>query len=154
VGESKDNEVRTAERMVKGFIRHRPSLAASEPCSTPHLDEDALTAFVESRLSEVEARPMVSHLVQCEVCRRASAELLELAEVFQADEPGVIPGSTVAEPGGLRRFLEDLVSRIVGSDEQAVLAYHSGEDAKNHKEEQKRDEKKLPQDEDGAPLNQ
>src|SRR4051812_23536084 len=101
--------------MVKEFIRHRPSLVASEPCSTPHLDEDALTAFVESRLSEAEARPMVSHLVECEGCRKASAQLLELAEVFQSDEPGVIRRGTVAETGGLRRFLEDLVSRIVGS---------------------------------------
>jgi hypothetical protein len=154
VGVSKDNEVRTAERMVKGFIRHRPSLVASDPCSTPHLDEDALTAFIESRLSEAEAIPMVSHLVQCEGCRKASVELLELAEVFQADEPRVIPGGTVSEHGGLRRFLEDLVSRIVGSDEQAVLAYHAAEDAKNHKEEQKKDEKKLPQDEDESPTDE
>jgi hypothetical protein len=92
-------------------------------CSTPHLDDDSLSAFVEGRLSDSEIVPITSHLVECSTCRHASAELLRLSGEFDLIDA---PISTVErEPGRIRKFLDDLVSRVLATDESAVFAYHS-----------------------------
>lgn len=92
-------------------------------CSTPHLDDDSLNAFVEGRLSDAEIVPITSHLVECGPCRHASAELLRLSGEFDLIDA---PISTVErEPGRIRKFLDDLVSRVLATDESTVFAYHS-----------------------------
>jgi hypothetical protein len=92
-------------------------------CSTPHLDDDSLNAFVEGRLSDAEIVPITSHLVECGSCRHASAELLRLSGEFDLIDA---PVSTVErEPGRIRKFLDDLVSRVLATDESTVFAYHS-----------------------------
>jgi hypothetical protein len=98
-------------------------------CSTPHLDDDSLNAFVEGRLSDAEMAPFASHLVECGPCRHASAELLRLSGEFDLIDA---PTSTVErEPGRIRKFLDDLVSRVLATDESAVFAYHSPAEPQN-----------------------
>jgi anti-sigma factor ChrR (cupin superfamily) len=99
-----------------------------------HLDEDALSAFVEGRLSETESAPVVQHLVACGSCRRATAELVRLeAEIGPATES---TPATEQEPGRIRKLLDDLASRVLPHTEgDAVFAYHAqAEDAKRKTE--------------------
>lgn len=89
-----------------------------------HLDEDALSAFVEGQLTEQESSPVVQHLVACGFCRRASAELIRLeSEIGPADLSAT---DSTHEPGRIRRLLDDLASRVLPQSEgDAVFAYHA-----------------------------
>ncbi|HEV7843686.1 MAG TPA: zf-HC2 domain-containing protein, partial [Pyrinomonadaceae bacterium] len=64
-------------RMVHQRLRGRISLAPTAPVGK-HLDEDALSAFVEGRLSHLESAPLVRHLVGCDSCRNITAQLIRL----------------------------------------------------------------------------
>lgn len=102
-----------------------------------HLDEDALSAFVEGRLSETESSPVISHLISCHTCRRFTAELVRLdSEIGFAEAP--TPPSA-AEPGRIRSLLEKLASRVL-PDSDEVFAYHAPADDFEPKAEAKDDE--------------
>ena len=108
-----------------------------------HLDEDALSAFVEGRLSENESAPLVSHLVACGFCRRITAQLIRLESAIGAGQ--LIPVNTAREeeePGSLRRFLADLAARVLPSTEdEAVFAYHApAEDFQQQNETEQNEE--------------
>jgi hypothetical protein len=128
-------QINVMERLVGGLLRTRYGAGAADGstaiCSTPHLDEDSLNAFVEGRLSDGELSPIVSHLVECGPCRNASAQLLRLSDEVVFDEA---PRPEMPrEPGKLKRFLDDLAARIFTNDENAVLAYHAeDEEAKGN----------------------
>jgi hypothetical protein len=94
-----------------------------------HLDEDAISAFVEGRLGEGEAAPIISHLVSCNSCRRFTAELVRLDSEVGSAEMSAPPPSG-AEPSRMRTLLErleDLASRVLPSSEE-VFAYHAPAD--------------------------
>jgi anti-sigma factor RsiW len=102
-----------------------------------HLDEDALSAFVEGRLSDAESSPLISHLISCNTCRRFTAELVRLdSEIGFAEAPA--PPS-VAEPGRIRSLLDRLASRVL-PDSDEVFAYHAPADDFEPKTEAKDDE--------------
>ena len=86
-----------------------------------HVDEDMITAFVEGNLSEKEAKPVVSHLVDCSFCLHVSAELVRLEAAF-ADEPLVIK-ETAEESAGVGRVFSGILEKIFGSTESAVFAH-------------------------------
>ncbi|HEY0404234.1 MAG TPA: zf-HC2 domain-containing protein [Pyrinomonadaceae bacterium] len=87
-----------------------------------HLDEDALSAFIEGRLSDRESGPIVSHLVGCNSCRRFTAALMRLeSEVGDAE---AIERPADEEPGRIRRLLEDLAARVLPVSDE-VFAYHA-----------------------------
>jgi hypothetical protein len=90
-----------------------------------HLDEDALSAFVEGRLTEQESAPVVQHLVGCGFCRRATAELIRLES-----EVGPVETATTQaegeEPGRIRGLLDRLAARVLPQSEgDTVFAYHA-----------------------------
>jgi hypothetical protein len=90
-----------------------------------HLDEDALSSFIEGRLSERESGPIVSHLVGCNSCRRFTAELMRLeSEVGDAE---AIAPPVAEEPGRIRQLLEDLAARVLPASDE-VFAYHAPAD--------------------------
>jgi hypothetical protein len=99
-----------------------------------HLDEDALSVFVEGRLGDAEAAPIIKHLVDCGSCRRITAQLIRLDGALAEAAPE-IPGTGV-EPGRIRRLLGELASRVfpsAGGD--AVFAYRAPADDFEKKDE-------------------
>lgn len=89
-----------------------------------HMDEDALAAFVEGRLTQGESAPLVSHLVACAFCRRATAQLVRLDSALGEVEG--LPSVRAEEPGRIRRLLDDLAARVLpSSDSEVVFAYHA-----------------------------
>ncbi len=127
----------------------RRALVAPPFAAEAHLDEDALSAFTEGRLSEPESAPVVRHLVACSFCRHITAQLVRLdSEVGETAQPAATPAQE--EPGRIRRMLDDLASRVFAShqDDDAVFAYHANaEDSEQDKAqdvEENSDEAKSP----------
>jgi hypothetical protein len=91
-----------------------------------HLDEDALSAFVEGCLGERESAPLIKHLVACGFCRRITSQLIRLDDELGALDETVGKIEVEDEPGRLRRFLADIAARALPSNEDdAVFAYHA-----------------------------
>ena len=112
---------------VRAMVHCRLNSFASvktEPISASlHLDEDAMSAFVEGQLNENETRSIISHLTSCGSCRDFTARLIRLESTFTADEV-----STMVEdaPSRLRQFLERFASQVIPSGgEDAVFAYQN-----------------------------
>ena len=113
----------------------RSALVAPPMLADVHLDEDALSAFIEGRLSEAESAPVVSHLVACGFCRRITAQLVRLEAETSAAE--VDTAAMPAEPGRIRRFLQTIAERVIPpTDEAAVFAYHAPADDLKRKTEE------------------
>lgn len=112
---------------IREMIDHRlKSLSQAETVTLPsesHLDEDTISAFVEGRLGANESKPVLSHLIACGVCRRASAELVRLENQITADTH---PPAT-EEPGRLRAFLSNLPSLVPDGGDEVVFAYQNPE---------------------------
>ena len=102
------------------------SVAASELSNLPagsHLDEDLIAAFVEGRLTDTECKPVLSHLAACGLCRRTSAQFVQLENQIDAD----ITTSADEEPGRLEALLTRLRSAVPSASEEVVFAYKSEE---------------------------
>ena len=114
-------------RLVHQHLQRRPaSLAPASPLGM-HLDEDALSAFIEGRLGKLESAPLVRHLVGCGSCRQITAQLIRLDTELSGVETETSPPAE--EPGRIRRLLADLASRVLPSTEgDAVFAYHAPAD--------------------------
>jgi hypothetical protein len=124
--------------MVHQHLAGRGSLASTASAATgTHLDEDALSVFVEGRLSESEAAPLIRHLVACASCRHITAQLIRLdTELSASDSPALAPQAE--EPGRIRRLLADLAARVLpSSDADVVFAYHAPADDFEKKDEAK-----------------
>ncbi|HLM59380.1 MAG TPA: hypothetical protein VK308_01125 [Pyrinomonadaceae bacterium] len=104
-----------------------------------HLDEDSLAAFTEGNLSEREAQPIVSHLVDCSFCRHVTAELIRLDSAFADEEVPV--AVTENQPSKISEVLSNLFSRIFGANEGAVFA-HQEKEEESEKAEDVEDNKK------------
>jgi hypothetical protein len=121
-----DKESDRVRRMVHQRLNVRASFAAASSVGM-HLDEDALSAFVEGRLSNLESAPLVRHLVGCGSCRNITAQLIRLDTELSAIETETAP--LAEEPGRIRRLLADLASRVLpSSEDDVVFAYHAPAD--------------------------
>lgn len=104
------------------------SVAASELSNLPggsHIDEDTIAAFVEGRLADAECKPVVSHLAACGLCRRLSAQFVQLENQIDDVSPAVID----EEPGRLEALLSRLSSAVPSGGDEVVFAYEEpGED--------------------------
>jgi hypothetical protein len=122
-----DKESERVRRMVHQRLQGRASLASTSPVGT-HLDEDALSAFVEGRLSSLESSPLIRHLVGCGSCRNITAQLIRLDTELSGFETEM-PAPTSEEPGRIRRLLSDLASRVLpSSEDDVVFGYHAPAD--------------------------
>lgn len=111
--------------MIHRHLHERALVAPPVPAAM-HLDEDALSAFVEGRLSETESSPLIQHLVACGYCRQATVQLVRLEAATIPSQPLPAEASREEEPGRIRRLLDDLASRVLPShDEETVFAYHA-----------------------------
>ncbi len=116
-------------RMVENYLRRR-ALAVPAIFAGDHLDEDVCSAFVEGRLSESECSPVTSHLIDCGMCLRKTAQLIRLAAAM--DEIESLSDVQDASPqphGALRRLLDGIArgarSMLDISESQSVLAYQA-----------------------------
>jgi hypothetical protein len=100
-----------------------------------HLDEDALSAFIEGRLSHLESAPLVRHLVGCDSCRNITAQLIRLDTVLSGIETEA-PRPAAEERGRIRSLLADLAARVLPSADggDVVFAYHAPADDFEKKE--------------------
>ena len=150
----KNNRETEGIRLMIHQHLQRRAMVAPPVVSDLHLDEDALSAFVEGRLTETESSPVVQHLVACSFCRRATVQLIRLESEIGAPEASATPAQE--EPGRIRRLLDDLASRVLPHNEgDAVFAYHApAEDFKRKTEtaasEDGSDEKSAEQSAEGA----
>jgi len=100
-----------------------------------HLDEDSLAAFAEGNLGEREALPIVSHLVKCSFCRHVTAELVRLDLAFSDDEVPVAASEN--QPSRISEVLNNLLSRIFGTNDSAVFAHQEKEEDLENTDESK-----------------
>ncbi|HEV2904812.1 MAG TPA: zf-HC2 domain-containing protein [Pyrinomonadaceae bacterium] len=99
-------------------------VAASELSNAPtssHVDEDLIAAFVEGRLTDTECKPVLSHLAACGLCRRTSAQFVQLEN--QIDDE--ISPAGDEEPGRLEALLSRLRSAVPVGGEEVVFAYEN-----------------------------
>src|SRR2546429_2543569 len=116
-----EREVEAVRTMVHCRLNSLAGVKTESISAAAHLDEDAMSAFVEGQLSENETRSIISHLTSCGSCRDFTARLIRLESTFTVDEV-----STMVEdaPSRLRQFLERFASQIIpSSGEDAVFAY-------------------------------
>lgn len=91
-----------------------------------HLDEDLLAAFVEGNLGERETKPIVNHLVECSFCRHVTAELVRLDLAFAEENVNFV--ESVSQPSRISEVLSGLLSRIFGTNDNAVFAHQEKEE--------------------------
>jgi hypothetical protein len=99
-----------------------------------HLDEDLLTAFVEGNLGERETKPIVNHLVECSFCRHVTAELVRLDLAFAEEEVKFVV--TENQPSRISEVLSGLLSRIFGTNDDAVFAHQEKEEKEDKDEDE------------------
>ena len=124
-----NTDIEAMRRMIHQHLQGH-ALTVAPVLMGAHMDEDALNAFVEGRLTETESAPVIKHLVACGYCRHATSQLVRLeAETGPAADPATLASPQGEEPGRIRRLLEDLAARVLpSSDEESVFAYHAPAD--------------------------
>ena len=132
-----DGKINPSELKIQGlldrYLRFQSKKDGFE--GRAHLDEDALTAFVEGSLSEREAQPMIAHLVDCSFCRHVTAELVKLDLAF-AEEIQPIAAAE-SQPTKVSEVLGGILSRLFGTNDGAVFAHHEEEEESEEKEDKK-----------------
>lgn len=110
------------QNLVGQFLNARSGGEFNRAADGPHLDQDTLAAFTEGALSEREAKPIVSHLVDCSFCRHVTAELVRLDMAFE-ETPVESRIAETTEPSKVSEVLGGLISRIFGTSDNAVFAH-------------------------------
>ena len=117
-------QMNSQEAMMQGLIgRYLKVRSTNSSANGPHLDNDSLAAFTEGNLSELEARPLVRHLVDCSFCRHVTAELIRLDLAF-AENQVISPAAETSEPSKVSAVLSGLLSKIFGTTDGAVFAHN------------------------------
>ncbi|MFY9619939.1 MAG: hypothetical protein WAM70_13315 [Pyrinomonadaceae bacterium] len=117
-------ELNKKDRMRDIVAQRLKSVAASELSNLPagsHVDEDLIAAFVEGRLTDLECKPVLSHLAACGLCRRTSAQFVQLEN--QIDDEVSPAGDE--EPGRLEALLARLRSAVPSANDEVVFAYEN-----------------------------
>jgi hypothetical protein len=152
-----NRETESIRRMIDARLQRR-ELEDAPVGSTPgtHLDEDALSAFVEGRLGEGESAPLIKHLIACGFCRRITAQLIRLDHELGALNETIPVSGVEDEPGRLRRFLADLASRVLtSSEDDVVFAYHApAEDFQRHADAEPGKDTEIASKEEAGPLEE
>ena len=127
------------ETNIQGILAEYLSSRKPSNASSGHLDQDTLAAFTEGTLTELEARPAVSHLVDCSYCRHITAELVRLDLEF-AEEPAPVL-SQEAQPTKISEVLSGVLAKMFGTSENAVFA-HEDKDKVDETDKETNDDKK------------
>ena len=127
--------------LIGRYLRARSANDKNSAAKGPHLDNDSLAAFTEGNLSELEARPMMSHLVDCSFCRHVTAELIRLDMAF-ADNPAITRLAETSEPSKVSAVLNGLLSKIFGTSDGAVFAHNEKDEAADKPKDTEGDDSK------------
>lgn len=124
--------------LIDRYLKAKTSNNNTNLSDVEHLDEDSLTAFVEGNLTDREAKPVITHLVDCSFCRHITRELVRLDLAFAIEE---IPLEAVEseQPSKISEVLSGLMARIFGTNDGVVFAHQ--EDEKPPEEEEKAKDK-------------
>lgn len=125
-------ELNKKDCMREIIAQRLKSVAASELSNAPtssHVDEDLIAAFVEGRLTDTECKPVLSHLAACGLCRRTSAQFVQLEN--QVDD---VAADATEEPGRLEALLSRLRSAVPSASEEVVFAYQNSEETRETEE--------------------
>ena len=133
-----NTEYLKTQSLIDGYLKSRPSSRDSS-MEALHLDEDSLAAFVEGTLNEREARPIVSHLIDCSFCRHITAKLVQLDLAF-AENEAISPIVKNQEPAKVSAVLSGLLSRIFGTSDGAVFAHHEEDEKKKAQEDTEKED--------------
>lgn len=118
-----DKEMEAIRHLIDQRLKFCPPGGVAAIASEGHLDEDAVSAFVEGRIEENEAASIISHLVACGSCRGATARSIRLESLAMDDDEVIVPEHS---PSRLRQWLEDLTAQVLPSTgEDAVFAYQN-----------------------------
>jgi hypothetical protein len=123
--------------LIDRYLRSRV-LGSNLVSQKQHLDEDSLAAFTEGNLSKREAQPIINHLVDCSFCRHVTTELIRLDLAFAGE--GIQAAAIENQPSKISEVLNGLLSRILGTNDNAVFAHQENEEIE--KEEPAEDKKK------------
>ena len=118
-------ELNKKDRMREIVAQRLKSVAASELSNLPagsKVDEDLIAAFVEGRLTDTECKPVLSHLAACGLCRRTSAQFVQLEN--QIDDE-VSTAASDEKPGRLEALLSRLRAAAPSASEEVVFAYEN-----------------------------
>lgn len=115
--------------LLDRYLIARKAVRDTAAKDVTHLDEDSLAAFSEGNLSSREARPIISHLVDCSFCRHVTAEMVRLDLAFAGSEES-IPAAESSEPSKVSEVLSGLLSRIFGTADGAVFAHNESDEEK------------------------
>lgn len=124
--------------LIDSYLRSQNARNNQATAFEKHLDEDSLTAFTEGNVTEREAPPIVKHLVACSFCRHVTAELVKLDLAF--NEGAVAVTAIENQPSKVSEVLSNLLSRIFGTNDEAVFAHQEKEETED--DEKKSDESK------------
>ena len=91
-----------------------------------HLDDDTLTIFIEGKSSEKESKSIIKHLVECSFCRHITAELIKLDFAFAETDIKVTTDEN--QPSKISDVLSGVISKIFGSNKEAVFAHQEDDD--------------------------
>lgn len=126
----KNEAQNTHDIKIQGLLGQYLKLRASDRDLTQtgewHLDDDSLNAFVEGNLSEREAAPMLTHLIDCSFCRHVTAELVKLDLAFAETENAAFIEER--QPSSVSEVLSGILSRIFGTNDGAVFAHQESEE--------------------------
>lgn len=117
------------ELQIQGLLDRylRSQNSGNNPAThSQHLDEDSLAAFTDGNLTEREAQPIVSHLVDCSFCRHVTAELVRLDLAFAEEEVQIAVSEN--QPSKISEVLSSVLSRIFGTNDGAVFAHQEKEE--------------------------
>ncbi len=122
----RNTDERGIQSLLDQYLTSRNTLKSSAGEISLHLDEDSLASFAEGTLSKRESAPVISHLVNCGFCRHKTAELVLLDLELSATEERTVQSATT-EPSAISRVLNDVLSKIFGTTDQAVFAHNEEE---------------------------
>jgi hypothetical protein len=109
--------------LLDSYLRVRTN---TNPAQGQHLDDDSLSAFVEGSLSEIESKPITTHLVDCGFCRNVTAELVRLELAFADDTAHISTNS----PTKVSEVMNGFFSRLFGSSIGEVFAHQESDEEK------------------------
>lgn len=123
-------QINSEEIKMQGLLDRYLRFRSSSAISDSHLDEDSLNAFVEGKLTERESKPILKHLTGCSFCLNMTAELAQLEMAFADDAATTTVSIPATEPTKVSDVLKGLLSRIFGTQDNAVFAHQENEEEK------------------------